>query len=98
MTNITVQLRCRNVGPSPTCDPDGLRSLVDLTVGETAVLAGVCGLAEPDSGRRLYDLGFAPGAPVSLVRTSPLGGPRVYRVADYEVALRASEARCLRLL
>lgn len=98
MTNVTVQLRCRNVGPDSTCEIDDLRSLVDLAVGETAMLAGVCGLADDDSARRLYDLGFAPGAPVTPVRTSPLGGPRVYRVADYEVALRASEARCLRLL
>lgn len=98
MTRVSFELRCRDVSPALSCEQDGqTRSLLDLGVGEEVVVSGVCDLAESDSARRLYDLGFAPNTLVSMVRTSPFGGPRVYRVADYEVALRASEARCIRV-
>ncbi len=42
--------------------------------------------------QRLLDLGFVPGAEVDVVRRAPLGDPMECRVANYNVALRQSEA------
>ncbi|AIG64347.1 hypothetical protein CATYP_06770 [Corynebacterium atypicum] len=44
---------------------------------------------------RLVDLGFVPGGQVEALRRAPLGDPTIYRVADYEVALRARDARMI---
>lgn len=42
--------------------------------------------------RRLLDLGFVPGAEVSVVRRSPFGDPTAYSVRGAVVALRQEEA------
>ena len=67
----------------------------NLPRGARAVIRTVCGHDDPRVQRRLLDLGLRPGAPVHLVRKAPFGGPVVLRVADYDIALRPSEARCL---
>jgi ferrous iron transport protein A len=47
----------------------------------------------PDADcRRLLDLGFTPGEPVALVRTTPLGDPLVVVVRGTQIALRKREA------
>ena len=45
--------------------------------------------------RRLMEMGFVPGAPVSVVRTAPLGDPLEVRVRNYHLALRRSEAQTI---
>ncbi len=42
--------------------------------------------------RRLLDLGFTPGEPVAVVRTTPLGDPLVVVVRGTQIALRKREA------
>ncbi|GAB97542.1 ferrous iron transport protein A [Kineosphaera limosa] len=63
-------------------------SLADLRRGQSAVVAAICESCDQDCARRLLDLGFAPGASVEFIRRTPLGDPTVFRVCDYEVALR----------
>lgn len=41
---------------------------------------------------RLMEMGIVPGAPVSLVRTAPLGDPIQVQVRDYHLALRRVDA------
>lgn len=41
---------------------------------------------------RLQNLGFLPGAVVEPHRRAPMKDPTVYRVADYEIALRSRDA------
>lgn len=67
--------------------------LADLGLGQSATVTGFDPTHDPATARRLFDLGFHVGAPVTVVRRSAFGGPRVYRVGDYELALRAADAR-----
>ena len=52
---------------------------------------------EPSTARRLFDLGISPGIEVVMVRRAPLRDPVIYRVGDYEIALRGQQARCVRV-
>lgn len=42
--------------------------------------------------RRLVDMGLTHGAVIEMVKTSPLGDPVEYRLRDYHLSLRKSEA------
>lgn len=44
---------------------------------------------------RLMEMGLVPGAPVSVVRSAPLGDPIQIRIRDYDLALRRGEARTI---
>lgn len=56
------------------------------------------GLDGPDTEcRRLIDLGFTPGEPVAVVRTTPLGDPLVVSVRGSQLALRRREAAWIRV-
>jgi Fe2+ transport system protein FeoA len=46
---------------------------------------------------RLSDLGFTPGEPVAVVRTTPLGDPLVVAVRGSQLALRRREAGWIRV-
>lgn len=72
-------------------------TLADLRVGESATIVGFDPSLVPATARRLFDLGFAVGAPVHAVRRAPLRDPIVYSVAHYEIALRRAEAASIRV-
>ncbi|MFY1669456.1 FeoA family protein [Plantactinospora sp. WMMB334] len=74
-----------------------LVSLSDLRTGETARIAGYGADLPASHSRRLYDLGFAPGAEVCVVRRAPALDPRIYRVAGGEISLRDTLARHIRV-
>lgn len=46
--------------------------------------------------RRLLDLGFVPGAVVSVLQRSPLGDPVAFRVNNTTIALRKEEASLIK--
>jgi Fe2+ transport system protein FeoA len=48
--------------------------------------------------KRLMEMGIVPGAPVSVVRSAPLGDPIEIRVRGYHLALRRSEARTITVI
>ena len=72
-------------------------TLADLSRGARASVTGVCDEADPATARRLFDLGFAPGAEVEMVRKAPMADPVVFRVAGYDIALRRAQARCIQV-
>nr|NLI51227.1 ferrous iron transport protein A [Propionibacterium sp.] len=72
-------------------------SLARLRRGGAATIVRVLNLGDPAASRRLFDLGFVPGAHVECVRRAPLGDPAIYRVADYEIALRRAQAACIEI-
>jgi ferrous iron transport protein A len=78
-----------------SADPHNCGTLADLGRDETAVVVGYDATVEPGVARRLFDLGLVPGVRITMVRRAPLGDPVVYRVGDYEIALRRSQARCV---
>jgi len=77
--------------------PHGCPTLADLAPGQRARVVGYGTEVEPSAARRLFDLGIAPGIEVVMVRRAPLRDPVIYRVGDYEIALRGRQARCVRV-
>ena len=97
MSLLSVALRDRAIEPSPGTVVDTLPSLADIAPGTSARIVDVRDDLDPATARRLVDLGFAPGAPVVVVRRAPMADPVVFRVAGGEVALRRRQARCIRV-
>ncbi len=50
------------------------------------------------SALRLMEMGLVPGAPVSVIRSAPLGDPLQVRIRDYHLALRRREARMISVI
>lgn len=72
--------------------------LADLRPGMSCAVVDIAPAVEATTARRLTDLGFAPGRTVSVLRAAPLGDPVMFRVADYEIALRREQAAGIRVL
>lgn len=66
------------------------KSLDLLTKGEKGVIKLVKG--EGVVRRRLFDMGVTPGAEVELVKKAPLGDPLEYKIRNYALTLRKTEA------
>ena len=69
---------------------DNKRPLSHLSEGEAAILCGAEGDTPLD--RRLAELGWTRGTPVTCLCISPLGDPIAYVVRGGVVALRRSDA------
>jgi len=69
---------------------DQLLSLSRLPLGETGTICGVT--LEGTLRSFVARFGFVDGAIVSAIRRVPLGGLRVYRVGQAEIALRPEMA------
>lgn len=64
--------------------------LSDLKTGESATILKVQG--HGGFRRRIMEMGFVRGKKVEVIFNAPLQDPIVYRIMDYEVSLRRSEA------
>jgi DtxR family Mn-dependent transcriptional regulator len=69
----------------------GLLTLADLKPGETAKVVRVEATAA--AARRLLEMGFTRGSPVTVLRVAPMGDPIEVRVRGYSLSLRRTEAR-----
>lgn len=67
-------------------------TLAHIAPGQSAQVIGYDDALDSATARRLGDLGLAPGEPVTVVRRAPLRDPVIFRVAGFDVALRASQA------
>lgn len=104
MSEVSLLLGNRIIRPLPaprTHDASALAeecpggSLCSLAVGGHAVISGFSTDVPGATQRRLVDLGFLPGASVTLLRRAPLGGPLVFRVGTSEFALRRRDAAAI---
>lgn len=93
MSTLSDRMRQRRLVHAP--DPHHPSSLADLRPGGRARVVGYDVEIDATIARRLFDLGIVPGTEVVMVRRAPLRDPVIYRVADYEIALRRTEARCI---
>jgi ferrous iron transport protein A len=76
--------------------PEGLSAtLVDLNRGDAAILDRID--LPGEDARRLMELGFLPGATVTVGRSAPGGDPQVFQVDGSEIALRRETARRLKV-
>lgn len=65
-------------------------TLAQLPSNQDAVVAHISG---PRAFvRRLLSLGVAPGSPIRVVRTAPLGDPIQVQIGRLQLAIRRSEA------
>ena len=73
------------------CGGRGKMHLIDLAIGESAVITNIkaCGLL----GRRLRDLGLAIDSGITVTNYAPLGCPIIVSLDGYEISLRRSEAQ-----
>ena len=65
-------------------------TLSQLNAGEQAQVVWIA--SEPDTARRLTDLGFAPQEPVTCVIKGPDRCMSAYQIRDSVIALRAANA------
>lgn len=77
--------------PSELC-----QTLDTLPPREARYIESVLG-DNPEIKRRLYALGFVPGAQISTLRVAPLGDPMQVRVGGSSVSIRRREASAIRL-
>ena len=81
------------VAEAPAARPtEPRRTLRDLAIGEEAVLTEIAPSVRGLERRRLLDLGFLPGTPVTAEMASAGGDPIAYRVRGSLVALRHHQA------
>lgn len=69
------------------------RQLTTMAIGDQCVIAGLSGGDVDPTNRRLSDLGFLPGTPVTVLRKAPFGDPIVYLLAGYQMSLRSAQAQ-----
>jgi Fe2+ transport system protein FeoA len=67
--------------------------LGELPAGSRAQVVEIGGVGKHQ--RRLLDMGFVPGAGVSVIRKAPLGDPVEYQVKGTSVALRREDANTI---
>lgn len=75
------------------------RMIERLSRGEVATISAIdrAGL-DPETARRLHELGFDEGVDVELLHRGPFGGdPLAVRVGNMVVALRSSMARLIEI-
>lgn len=99
MTDVIARIsrRAPAAPASPGLPAGHLPTLADLPVGAGAEIVGFVDGHEAGTARRLHDLGFEPGARVQALRRAPFGDPVVFQVADYEIALRSTQTRTIRI-
>lgn len=70
--------------------------LSDMKTGESATILKVLG--HGGFRRRIMEMGFVRGKQVTVLLNAPLHDPIVYRIMDYEISLRRSEARMIEVI
>lgn len=75
----------------------GTRPLSDLRVGETTRVMALAPGLRGQERRRLLDLGLLPGTEVTAELRSPSGDPTAYRIRGATIALRAEQAKHVRI-
>jgi ferrous iron transport protein A len=66
-----------------------------LRPGEAGVVVKV--EAEPALKLHLMELGFVAGSPIVFLMSTPFGDPNIYALRGTSIALRKSEAKCIRV-
>lgn len=97
MSVLSTFLSDRVIAPTDAADERTSCALSELKPGARARIIDVRDEVDPAVARRMFDLGFRPGAQVDVVRRAPMADPVIFRVAGCELALRRAQARCIRV-
>jgi ferrous iron transport protein A len=97
MSSVSDRMRARVLSAGHADGPhrQSAATLADLGRGQRARVIGYSTGVEPSAARRLFDLGLMPGIEVTMVRRAPLRDPVIFRVGDYEIALRGAQTRSI---
>jgi DtxR family Mn-dependent transcriptional regulator len=71
--------------------------LTDLALGESGSVVALSAGLRGQERRRLLDLGLLPGTEVTAELRSPGGDPTAYRIRGATIALRAEQARLVKI-
>lgn len=72
------------------------KTVNDLRIGERAIVTGLgCSGA---LRRRIIDMGITPGAVIIMRKAAPMGDPLELNVRGYELSIRRSEAKEIRVI
>ena len=93
MSSVSDRMRQREFRADAADSPR--TTLAHLQRGQRARVVGYGGGIEDSAARRLFDLGLSPGIEVEMVRRAPLRDPVIYRVGDYEIALRREQSAAI---
>ncbi|MDB5047361.1 MAG: feoA [Fibrobacteres bacterium] len=70
-------------------------ALDSLKPGEAGTILHIS--AEPALKLHLMELGFVAGSAISFLMSTPFGDPNIYALRGTSIALRKSEAKCIRV-
>lgn len=73
-----------------------LMRLSDLKTGETGIIVKILGHGA--FRKRVLEMGFVKGRPITAILSAPLRDPIKYRLMGYEISLRRSEARLVEVI
>ncbi len=84
-------------GTAPSQSAESV-SLDCLAPGQSAVISHIAtDVAEAGLKMHLMELGFVSGSSITYLMSTPFGDPRIYSLRGTSIALRKSEARCIRV-
>ncbi|HLP40436.1 MAG TPA: FeoA family protein [Fibrobacteria bacterium] len=66
-----------------------------LKPGQSAVIDGIH--ADPALRLHLMEMGFVAGSPITFLMSTPFRDPNIYSLRGTSIALRRSEAQCIRV-
>ena len=72
---------------------DGMKTLRDVKIGETATIVRLHG--EGALKRRIMDMGLTRGTQVYVRKVAPLGDPMELTVRGYELSVRKADAELI---
>ena len=72
--------------------PHSTRRLDALQVGDRGTIVALDRGANAELRNKLLVMGIVPGAPVELMHIAPLGDPMSFKLLDFQLSLRMSEA------
>ena len=78
---------------------ENIKSVADMKIGDTALISSVgddC-IDIHCHCLRLMELGFTPGQEVSIIAKSPFKDPLAVSIRGTIIALRRSEAECIKI-
>lgn len=70
-------------------------SLDSLRPGGKGIIVAIT--AEATLKMHLLELGFVIGSPIVFLMSTPFGDPNIYALRGTSIALRKSEAKCIRI-
>ena len=74
-----------------------MKTLIDLKKREKGIVKEIICNNHVHIHRRLLDMGLTPGTAVEMIKEAPLGDPLEFKLKNYLLSLRKSEASMVKI-